>query len=71
MSKKGYVTNVELSREIGEIQNELKNLREDIREMKTLYARVKSLELFKSYVKGISAAVILFVSTSMAALRLF
>lgn len=71
MSKKGYVTNGELHRELGEIQNELKHLRQDMVEIRTLYARVKSLELFKSYVKGISAAIMLVISTTITVWKLF
>ena len=71
MSKKSYVTNGDLHREIGEIQTEIKSLRRDMAEIKTLYARVKSLELFKSYVKGISAAASVIIATSISIWKLF
>lgn len=71
MSRKSYVTNGELHRELGEIQAELKHLREDMQEIKTLYARVKSLEMFRSYTKGISAAVAVIFTTSMSVWKIF
>lgn len=46
------VTNECIQRELGQIVTTLENLKEDIREIKEIAPRVKSLELFRSYVKG-------------------
>jgi hypothetical protein len=48
------VTNSELYREIGELTEAVKELRADIQE---LAPRIKTLELFKSYVTGGAAVV--------------
>lgn len=68
---KNYVTNGELQRELGEIQTELRHMREDMKEIKALYGRVKSLEMFRSYAKGISAAIAVFATTGVSLWKLF
>lgn len=46
------VTNECIQRELGQISSTLINLREDIEEIKGMAPRIKSLELFRSYIKG-------------------
>ena len=66
-----YVTNADIERELGEIQSELKHLRQDMSEIKALYKRVKDLELFKSYVLGISAAIGVTAATTISIWKVF
>ena len=46
------ITNADVYRELGELQTLVKGLRHDLEDMEELTPRVKSLELFNSYVKG-------------------
>lgn len=41
-----------IHRELGEISATLKEMKEDISEIKKIAPRVRSLEVFRSYVKG-------------------
>ena len=49
---KARVTNEHIQRELGEISATLKSLRHDLEEVKEMAPRVRSLEVFRSYVKG-------------------
>lgn len=46
------VTNECIQRELGEIVVTLKHLHLDIEEIKKIAPRIRSLELFRSYIKG-------------------
>lgn len=63
------VTNECIQRELGQISATLKSLRHDIEEIKEIAPRVKSLELFRSYLKGGSAVAVVLVSSVLAAFK--
>jgi len=52
------VTNECIQRELGQISAQLKSLRHDLEEVKEIAPRIRSLEAFRSYIKGISVVVI-------------
>lgn len=62
------VTNEHIHRELGEISVLLQELRNDINEVKEMAPRIRSLELFRSYVKGVAAVVTVFTGTLAATL---
>jgi len=63
------VTNECIQRELGEIGATLKDLRKDIEEIKELAPRIRSLELFRSYSKGIVSVVVLAAGTVIATIK--
>lgn len=65
------VTTAELYREIGELKTEVHNMREDLEEIKALASRVQSLELFRSYTKGISACIAFLLPVLFGVARYF
>lgn len=68
---KNRVTTIELYREIGELKSEVHSIREDIKEIKALASRVQSLELFRSYTKGISACIAFLIPVIFGVSRFF
>lgn len=63
------VTNECIQRELGQISVTLENMKEDIAEIKGIAPRVKSLELFRSYIKGGFAVVSGVVIVILGALK--
>ncbi len=53
MSKR--VTNECIQRELGHISASLKSLRHDLEDIKEIAPRVRSLEVFRSYIKGVAS----------------
>lgn len=63
------VTNEHIHRELGEISVLLQELRNDINEVKEMAPRIRSLELFKSYVMGCAGVIVLISGTVLAILK--